>query len=954
MAKNNKEQEDKSKVKLYKTKHGWFSALTRFFKMFSFRTKKEVKPTNFQDLDSLKNANVSDSRDAYKKGAATVATLLGIGATGASNPTEAHAATTTVDQSSQVIGSGSGSTSTSTSGSTSTSQSNTSTSESTASTSSVNSSSTSTSTSISGSSKSTSESNVSTSTSTTSTSTSQSNASTSESTTSNSVSSSTASTTGAQSVSTWMNESLTSDNTFLSPENGIESVVNEASNNTAFSANQSLSLRTTTENITNGTIALFNASFIQTNATEENTAKVSNGTEFKNALNNSDISVIQLTADIDLGQSGMGDLQIPPRDLTIDGAGHSLNLGNNCIWLNNTTAGTKTTTTVKSLNLYTANERGGFALTSDGAETLIYDNVHATGGAAVMADTFAPNGNLKTFEIQGHTTIDGVSSYQYNGNTYSTSSANFVGYGTLMYAGNDLIIDDNASLVVNNSMSPYDVAMLANNGEHAVKVGENATLTINNTYNYSGGQIWNNVGNIALTNQDGKFIAGANSHINLSTSGTNVYFANGCDNNTVSFEQGTNTTFSGNRNFYFGGSGNTVNINDPAHVILNTTTGTTYSSNSSNVTINANNTNVIVTNDGITTASNYFGNNQSTVNGTSYTIGVTTGEQDNGNAPVQTVMADINQNGTTRLEYTSETEHSESISHSESVSGSTSTSIKDSVSNSTSRSLSTSLSQSESFSASLSQSASTSLSQSGSASTSLSQSESASTSLSQSESTSTSLSESASTSLSQSESASTSLSQSESTSTSLSESASTSLSQSESASTSLSQSESASTSLSQSESASTSLSQSESASTSLSQSESASTSLSQSESTSTSLSESASTSLSQSESASTSLSQSESASTSLSQSESTSISLSESASTSLSQSESASTSLSQSESASTSLSQSESASTSLSQSESASTSLSQSESTSTSLSESASTSLSQSESASTSLSQSES
>ena len=805
MAKNNKEQEDKSKVKLYKTKHGWFSALTRFFKMFSFRTKKEVKPTNFQDLDSLKNANVSDSRDAYKKGAATVATLLGIGATGAANPTEAHAATTTVDQSSQIIGSGSGSTSTSTSGSTS----NTSTSESTASTSSDHSSSTSTSTSISGSSTSTSKSNASTSTSTTSTSTSQSNASTSESTTSNSVSSSTAATTGAQSVSTGMNESLTSDNASLASESGIESVANEASNNTVFSTNQSLSLRTTTENITNGTIALFNASFIQTNATEENTAEVSNGTEFQNALNNSNISVIQLTADIDLGQSGMGDLQIPPRDLTIDGAGHSLNLGDNCIWLNNTTAGTKTTTTVKSLKLYTANFRGGFALTSDGAETLIYDNVHATGGAAVMADTFAPNGNLKTFEIQGHTTIDGVSSYQYNGNTYSTSSANFVGYGTLVYAGNDLIIDDNASLVVNNSMSPYDVAMLANNGEHAVKVGEKATLTINNTYNYSGGQIWNNVGNIALTNGEGKFIAGVNSHINLSTSGTNVYFAGGCNNNTVNFEQGTNTTFSGNLNFYFGGSTNTVNINDPAHVILNTTTGTTYSSNSSNVTINANNTNVIVTHNGVTTESNYFMNNQSTVNGTTYTIGTTIGEQNDGKAPVKNVMADINKTGTTRVEYTSGSEHSESISRSVSASESTSTSIKDSISNSTSRSVSTSLSQRESVS--------TSLSQSESASTSLSQSESASTSLSQSES--------ASTSLSQSESASTSLSQSES--------ASTSLSQSESASTSLSQSESASTSLSQSESASTSLSQSESASTSLSQSESASTSLSQSKSAST-------------------------------------------------------------------------------------------------------------------------
>lgn len=414
MAKNNKEQEDKSKVKLYKTKHGWFSALTRFFKMFSFRTKKEVKPTNFQDLDSLKNANVSDSRDAYKKGAATVATLLGIGATGAANPTEAHAATTTVDQSSQVIGSGSGSTSTSTSGSTSTSQSNTSTSESTASTSSVDSGSTSTSNSTSSGSSSTSQSNASTSTSTTSASTSQSNASISESTTSNSVSSFT----GAQSVSTSLNGSLTGDNSLLSSENGIEPVTNEASNNTTFSANQSLSLRTTTENITNGTIALFNASFIQTNATEENTAKVSNSTEFQNALNNSNISVIRLTADIDLGQSGMGNLLIPPRDLTIDGAGkYSLNLGNNCIWLNNTTSGTKTTTTVKGLNLYTANNRGGFALTDNGAETLIYNNVHATGGAAVFADTFAPSGNLKTFEIQGHTTIDGVSSYQYNGTT---------------------------------------------------------------------------------------------------------------------------------------------------------------------------------------------------------------------------------------------------------------------------------------------------------------------------------------------------------------------------------------------------------------------------------------------------------------------------------------------------------------------------------------------------------
>ena len=52
-----------------------------------------------------------------------------------------------------------------------------------------------------------------------------------------------------------------------------------------------------------------------------------------------------------------------------------------------------------------AKEHGGFALTNSGAETLIYDNVHATGGAAVFADTYAPSGYLKTFEIQGRIII---------------------------------------------------------------------------------------------------------------------------------------------------------------------------------------------------------------------------------------------------------------------------------------------------------------------------------------------------------------------------------------------------------------------------------------------------------------------------------------------------------------------------------------------------------------------
>lgn len=153
MSKRKNEQENGSKVKLYKTKHGWFSALTRFFKLFSFRSKKEVKPTNFDDLDSLKDKHDSTMPDAYKKGAATMATLLGAGVIGTTSPTEAHAATTIVDQNSHVVGSGSTSTSTSTSqmtGSTSTSTSTTSGSTSTSTVSST-SSSTSTTTSTTGS-----------------------------------------------------------------------------------------------------------------------------------------------------------------------------------------------------------------------------------------------------------------------------------------------------------------------------------------------------------------------------------------------------------------------------------------------------------------------------------------------------------------------------------------------------------------------------------------------------------------------------------------------------------------------------------------------------------------------------------------------------------------------------------------------------------------------------------
>ncbi|MGF0061933.1 serine-rich glycoprotein adhesin, partial [Limosilactobacillus reuteri] len=687
MSKRKNEQEDKSKVKLYKTKHGWFSALTRFFKLFSFSSKKEVKATDFNDLDSLKNMHTSDTADVYKKVAATMATLLGAGVIGTTSPTEAHAATTTVDQSSQVIGSGS------TSSSTSTSQSKTSTSESTTSTSNVSSGSTSSSTS-------TSESNISTSESTTS----NSNVSSGSISTSTSAASSQSASTSTSLTSSSMSGSLANSETSSSFNDDFETFTKEASNNTAttaFSANQSLSLRIPTENIR--TIALFNSSFIQTNATEEEgTANVSTADEFINAIKDSNISTIKLTANIDLGNLGKGDYEIPPHSFTIDGSNgndkYELNIGYRSIWLNNTTS-KQYKTIIKSVKLYTA-DQGGFIIPWGGAHTLIYDNVDATGGTAVKAN-FATD--LEVFEIRGNTTINGVNSYQYNGNTYTTGTGyttgiGYTAYTTLICGGNNLKIDNGASLTINNSITPFDITILGNNNEHVVSVGNNANLTINNTYNYRGKKPWYNVANIALSNGNASFIAGENSNINLNTSGTNIFFFNGA-NNTATFSQGTNATLSGNRNFGFGGSkstiNNTININDPAHLTLNTTTGITFSTyyrswpSNPSATVIAKNTNVVVTKNGVITESNYFGNNQSTVEGTSYTTGTITDEQKDENTSVKNVMDDINKSGTTKVEYNGKTIHSESIS----ASASTSASIDGSISGSTSHSTEISISE---------------------------------------------------------------------------------------------------------------------------------------------------------------------------------------------------------------------------------------------------------------------
>ncbi|WP_304682976.1 serine-rich glycoprotein adhesin, partial [uncultured Limosilactobacillus sp.] len=1017
MAKHKQNQETKSTVKLYKTKRGWFSALTRFFSLISFTPKKEVRPTDLNDLDALDDDYASDTADAYKRGIATVATLFGMGAIGAISPTEVHAATTTVDHSSQVIGSGSVSVSTSTS------QSMTSTSGSTA--------------------------NQSTSMSTIS------QAMQSSSLSVNSAAGSTASTTIFEGTTTSSmvsedasNSISVSQSTESSGNNAIEQSESHSNSTMTDSTTGSTSLDSekvsiengaSTSNVeenskptispvtenNNGATPAANRTVAEDNVTQiaETIKEVSTEDELKAALQDASITTIKLKGNITLNNAIT--INNGNRNITIDGNGYHINAlnENGGIILNNSSSTAKIDLTIKNATLYNTSKYGFVNMSSNGADTVTYEDVTAYGGTLVWSKALA---GIKTLNLAGNTTLYSIASYKVDGQLHNTETFSQGTQDgdktTALYVSNNINIADNANVTLNNSATDIDMWLLTNttssesSNVSAVTVGNAASLTMENIgrtqYNIKlDGAGDNNlivsenatvkmsakVDNVRIVprrtglSNRGNIDLAKGSNVNLKVITGSNFRMGGTLNNSVSFNgnatliklQGElndskyddNTQSNIEFNF-LGGAGffgkNEVNFNPGANVSLEAGTGasnigTHKSTLTGSAIVNINDPlRVAFNTDKMTTGPNgvtYLGNSRIIVNVENATIKV---DENEFSEIISSNKTNITNNGN-NVSVGSVSLNSNSTSYaneSESLSASQSFSIATSMAGSQLAAVNkgSQVIYGGSTSLSIYQSTSTSLSESASTSTSIVQSESTSTSLSESASTSTSVvqSESASTSLSESASASTSIVQSESTSTSLSQSASTSTSvvQSASASTSLSESASTSTSLSQSESASTSLSQSESASTSLSQSESASTSLSQSESASTSLSQSASTStsLSQSTSASTSLSQSASTSTSLSESASASTSLSQSVSTSTSLSESASvsTSLSQSASTSTSLSESASTSTSLSESASASTSLSQSASVSTSLSQSASTSTSLSQSASVSTSLSES
>ena len=920
MVKHKQAQETKSKVKLYKTKRGWFSALTRFFGLFSFMSKKEVHPIDLNDLDALKDADTSDN---YKKGIATVATLFGMGAIGAVSPTEVHAATTTVGYSSQVIGSGS------TSVSTSTSQSMASTSGSTASqstsTSSVSQSMQSNSLSVNSVSGSTTSTTIFEGTTTSSMVTENSSNSISGSQAIENSDAASIDHSGSHSNSTTV-DSITGSTSLDNEKTSIE----ESASTSHLEENGMATILLATGN-NDGETSVANRTVTEGNIVQlaENIEEVSNEEELKAALRDASITTIKLKNNITLNNAIT--INNGNRNITIIGDGHYINALNSDggIILNNSSGRAKINLTIENATLYNTSKYGFVNMSSNGADTVTYKDVTAYGGTLVWSKTDA---GVKTLNLVGNTTLNSVKSYEVDGQSCGTEAFSHRtpdgNKTTALYVSHTIKIADNANVVLNNSATDIDMWLLtdvsSSSARSTVTVGNNASLTMENIgnteYNIKLDGGLNNrfivnenaavkmsakVDNVRiipqleniLTRGNIDLAKGSNVHLEVIT-GSNFRVA-GTVANKIDFN-GTATLIKqegasgptiydknsqANIEFnWLGIYGNEVNFKPGADVTLIAGKGASNIGSSSFVTATVNindplrvafNTDKLETDNGVT----YLGNSRITVNVKNATIKV---DDNDFSELISSNKTNINGSsvgvGSVSLNSNSTSYANESESLSASLSFSVATSMAASqlaAVNNGSQVIyggSTSIYNSQSMSSSLSLSTSASLSESLSNSVSMSESMSNSVSISESLSNSVSVSESLSNSVSMSESLSNSVSMSESlsNSVSMSESLSNSVSMSESLSNSVSMSESLSNSVSMSESLSNSVSMSESLSNSVSMSESLSNSVSMSES----LSNSQSMSISISELIS--LSSSESASTSLSLSNSTSISISSS------------------------------------------------------------------------------
>ncbi|WP_295746486.1 serine-rich glycoprotein adhesin, partial [uncultured Limosilactobacillus sp.] len=220
---------------------------------------------------------------------------------------------------------------------------------------------------------------------------------------------------------------------------------------------------------------------------------VSNQSQLKHALQDKNVSVINLDANITLTQT----INVAPRNLTINANGHSLNAGNHCLAINAAKGSANHQLTLKNARLFTANKHGAFEMAHDGNLKLTYQDVEAVGGTTVWSNAEA-SGN-KSFETAGQTSIKAVKSYQLNGHEYHTHFVNqpvksfHKGQTNLVVINHSFTVAKDAKVQINGSgVTDYGVR-LTSKGQQHVNVERNAQLTIDG----------NNNANIAMT-QHGK------------------------------------------------------------------------------------------------------------------------------------------------------------------------------------------------------------------------------------------------------------------------------------------------------------------------------------------------------------------------------------------------------------------------------------------------------------------
>ncbi|MEY8441194.1 pectate lyase-like adhesive domain-containing protein [Lactobacillaceae bacterium 24-114] len=564
--KKNYNKEEHSRVKLYKTHQGWMSSLTCFAELFFLSNKKKIRSQYSSNSNSyLKGVGI--------KGVGILATVTGVFALGAiATPTVAHADTVETNNISQIIAPETSTISENTLESTTPSTSN-----------------------------------VSPETGGTP----QGNSSLNN---------------GSSSSQSESNYSLTSDSTSendTSVQSGSQITSSLSNTDLQISDSNNVNVQTTKSIISNRSL---NASLLATDTGVD----VSTAQDFYNQIVNGTSSILNLTGDIDLGAAyGSSTLVMStPHSVTINGNGYTINFGNTQINPNWTSPTDELNITFNDIKIYTASQYGAVfmntpKLFSNPKIRLVYNNVEAIGGTAVFADTTANNGignaytglPLKTFEINGNTTITGVNTYTYNGTTYTPSYNNTAGHGAaLISPAFNVIIDNDANVVLDaGGNALYNIQLQGNRGTHTISIGDNAYLEMKGaTYSNIYMPSYNNGDNVINIGNNAKVIMKVDDN---ATDNIDFNYNNASVNNTININPGAKVTLNGPSNFSAYGTV-TVNINTPSYVYLTNGGGKAYGGRAT-YTVNASRTSIITVDGDQKFASPLVETNTATIKGSS-------------------------------------------------------------------------------------------------------------------------------------------------------------------------------------------------------------------------------------------------------------------------------------------------------------------------------------------------